>query len=209
LPLSIAPGDKKTISLVYKPTAVEKDAATLTITSDDIATPTLTVQLTGEGSSTAIAATPLTLEFGQVAIGTTSDPQQVTITNTSGSPIVLKDAALSGAGSAAFKTTSIAGTLSGGQTRTMTVMFAPTTTDDLTVQAVIATVDSSVATIQLSMHGVGIQGAGGGNGNGDTSTGAKSGCACGVAASGGAGLWIVIAVAPVALVLARRRARRR
>lgn len=88
---SLAPantsGDSCTVSITFTPTASGPRAGVLMVTDSAGAQ---TVQLSGIGQSGAtdtLTPAPLSFNFKSVAIGTTSAPQQITMTNTGDKPV--------------------------------------------------------------------------------------------------------------------------
>lgn len=66
-PETVAPGDTAVVKLSFVPTAEKDYEATLTVTSDDLDLPTVTVKLTGKGSTRAVMEIePESIEFGRV-----------------------------------------------------------------------------------------------------------------------------------------------
>src|SRR4029077_2330047 len=71
------------VTVVFDPSASGSRTATMTIASNDPATPNKTVSLSGTGTNAVISVTDVA--FGTVSDGTTST-QNISITNTGGAP---------------------------------------------------------------------------------------------------------------------------
>lgn len=83
--VSYAPGASCTASLVYKPTSTAALTAGMNVTSNASTTPAVLALKAGTASSTPapiVSFSPAALDFGVVAVGTTSGVKMVTITNT-------------------------------------------------------------------------------------------------------------------------------
>jgi len=75
---SLAAGGSCTIAVAFKPHKIGTLTGTITVT-DSASNSPQTVSLSGVG--TAVTLSPSSLNFGDQAVGTTSPPQQVTLTN--------------------------------------------------------------------------------------------------------------------------------
>jgi len=78
---TLAPGDKCRIKVAFTPTQPGKRTGGLIVTDDAPGSPQ-TVALTGTGLGPGAKLTPKTLNFGTQPVGTDSQPQTVTLTNT-------------------------------------------------------------------------------------------------------------------------------
>jgi hypothetical protein len=111
-------------------------------------------------SGTGIAATftlgisPTSLSFGNVTTGTSSAPQNVTITNTGNANVTIAGVTTSGAG---FGASGVSANtmLTPGQSVTLTVVFAPTVAGAVSGSVTVASnASNSPATVALSGSGV-------------------------------------------------------
>jgi len=91
---SVAPGTQCTVSVTFTPTATGTRTGTLVITDNTAGSPH-TVELTGSGTSGAVSLSASSLDFGQVAVGTSST-QSVTLTNPTQSPLDITSIQASG-----------------------------------------------------------------------------------------------------------------
>ncbi len=128
-PSSLLAGTNCTISVTFAPTAVGSFSATLSATAGGT---TLTAGLTGSGvsstSSLTVSISPTSLNFGHVLEGTTTLPQDVTVTNTSTSSVTFGTVQAT----APFVATNGCTTLAAGAQCTISVTFAPTSTGHFT-----------------------------------------------------------------------------
>src|SRR5262249_1901883 len=74
------------ISVTFAPTTIGQLTGTLTI-NDDAAGSPQTADLFGTGVAAEVTLTPSSLTFGPQKVGTTSEPQNVTLTNTGNAPL--------------------------------------------------------------------------------------------------------------------------
>jgi hypothetical protein len=127
-PMTIAPGSAQALSITFTPTASGSAAGTVSFTSN-ASDPTITLSISGNGSTTAttgtpgFSATPTALFFGNINIGATST-QTLTISNPGTANTVVTAATISGSGltivSPAFPLT-----LTPGTSQVVTISFSP------------------------------------------------------------------------------------
>jgi hypothetical protein len=123
LPLTLAAGQSTSVNLTFSPTATGYAGNYITFTSN-ASNPQLLVQLAGTGATSAgVTASPSSLSFGQVAVGSSST-LPVVVTNTRTSKVTLTALLLSGAGFSVSGAT-LPITLSTGQSITLNLTFAP------------------------------------------------------------------------------------
>lgn len=123
LPVVVAAGQSVDLNVTFFPTATGGQDAKVTITSN-ASNPNLQLDVKGSGiTSDSLTATPISLAFGQVPIGS-SMSLSVVLTNTQAYKENLKSAQVTGNG---FSVTGpvFPFSLSAGQSVTMTVNFAP------------------------------------------------------------------------------------
>jgi hypothetical protein len=126
-PKTISAGQSATIAVTFTPTATGNATGSLAITSNDTANPTMTVPLSGSGTSAAtgqLGSNPTSLSFGAVATGTTTQ-KQITLTNTGTAAVKISSISSVGAGVTTSGITTPA-TLNPSQNATLTVSFDPT-----------------------------------------------------------------------------------
>ncbi|MBN1680760.1 MAG: choice-of-anchor D domain-containing protein [Anaerolineae bacterium] len=134
-PVSLDPGQSTTVSVTFAPTTAGSKIANLSITHDGDNSP-LSVALSGTGQAPAVLSTnPDPVTFGTILTGDTS-VQTLTLTNDGGTgdpAITISAIAVGGTDPADF-TTDFSGpvSLDPGQSTTVYVTFAPTTSGSKT-----------------------------------------------------------------------------
>lgn len=117
-PASIPVGQKCTLDITFKPTALGNRSGTVTIVDGDPTSPQ-TISMSGVGVSTSITASP---NFGAVYLGATSS-HAVTLTNTQSAPLTINAITTSGP----YTQTNDCGSvvLGSGGSCTITINFNP------------------------------------------------------------------------------------
>jgi hypothetical protein len=145
-----------TIEVTFKPTAGGARSASVSI-SDDAANSPQTVSLTGTGV-TPVATLSGPLTFSSQPVGTTSAPQNVTLTNTGNAALTISSIAISGTNSGDFSQTNncpaSTSTLVAGVNCTVAVTFTPTATGTRTA-SVTFTDDAGNSPQTVSLTGTG------------------------------------------------------
>lgn len=125
---TLDPGTGCTVSIAFKPTASGTRSGTFTITD---AAGTQTASLTGTGSAPATdALSPLSITFGPQQLGTSSTPQQLTLTNSGDEPLTLISAQTSSPEFSAVN--SCGNSLNAHSACSISVIFAPQTVGTFT-----------------------------------------------------------------------------
>ncbi len=162
LPVTLNPSQAVTLQIQFLPTSVGADAGQLTISSDSAAGGTAVVGLSGVGTTTAtpppagsqLSVSTLNLGFGNVMVNTSAE-QQVTLTSTGSSPVMINSASITGVGF-----TIVAGsfpvTLNPSQSVTLQVQFLPTSTGVVAGQLTINSnsINGSMAIVALNATAV-------------------------------------------------------
>lgn len=113
------------ISVGFVPTASGARSGSLVVASS--AGSPLTVSLAGTGVLTWVNLDPSLLSFGDVAVGTSSQPQAVTLTNTSTRPLKITKIGIAGPALGDFSETNNCGSgIARGASCTINVTFTPT-----------------------------------------------------------------------------------
>jgi parallel beta-helix repeat protein len=96
--LSIAPAGTCTVNVTFTPDIPGSIAGSLNILSDDPASPTTVVPLSGTGVALApvVSLTPPALTFASRTVSTTSAPQTITLANTGNGPLAISSINVSG-----------------------------------------------------------------------------------------------------------------
>ena len=152
---TLAPAATCTVDVVFSPTATGKQQASLSIPSDDAASPA-TAALVGTGTQPAAGLTPDQRDFGSQLVGTSSDPVTFTVTNAGTADLHVGTAALNGADADQFSVPTTGDHCSGqtvtpGSRCSLDVVFAPTTPGTKQATLLIASDDpASPATATLA-----------------------------------------------------------
>lgn len=154
LPITLNPMESTTLQVQFDPKTTGTLDGQLTIKSDSTSGSTAVVSLEGTGAAAPVPQLTVsagTLSFGSVTVNS-STTQALTLTSTGTAPVTVSAATISGAGF------SIAGggipvTLAAGQSITLEIEFAPTTTGSLTGQLKLSSNSSSGATTLVSLSG--------------------------------------------------------
>jgi len=146
-----------TINVVFEPVTTGDLSANLNITDNASGSPQV-VSLTGAGvqpNAVITAPNPPQINFGQVAVGTTSPSQPVTLLNNGGGPLYISSITFTGPNPTEFSQTNNCGsTLASGATCTFNVTFTPSA--DGTAQAYMNINDNSdPSPQQVSLSGDG------------------------------------------------------
>lgn len=124
---SIATGDACTVDVAFTPSATGSRAASLEISSNDAASPSL-VPLSGTGIQPAIAVAPATVAFGEQLVSSIGASRSLTVTNSGTGPLNVGRAVISGAADDDYlvNDSGCSGGVAPGGECTITVRFAPT-----------------------------------------------------------------------------------
>jgi hypothetical protein len=155
LPLNVGAGQQTQIAVGFQPTAVGAASGNISIVSNAPTSPT-SVGLSGTGiaATFTLGISPTSLSFGNVTTGTSSATQNVTITNTGNSNVVISQINLSGTGYG-MTGGSAPVTLTPSQNIIVAVQFSPTTAGAASGSiTIVSNATGSPATITLSGTGV-------------------------------------------------------
>lgn len=123
MPLTLAAGQIISVNLTFTPTTTGHTSGSSAFTSN-ASNPRLQLQLEATGATSAgVTASPSSISFGQVAVGSSST-LPIVLTNTRTSKVTLTALQLSGAGFSVSGAT-LPITLSTGQSITLNLTFAP------------------------------------------------------------------------------------
>ena len=156
LPYTLGAGQKVAFTVVFAPHTLHSSTCTFTFSSNAANS---TVALTASGTgvvSGGLRATPAVLGFGQVPLGSSST-QSVTVTNNASSSVTLSQVSLSS--NVTSDPFSLSGfnppiTLSGGQSFTFSVGFAPNAIGNESGMIQISTSDGTPVTLAESGAGI-------------------------------------------------------
>lgn len=155
-PAIISAGQSVVMGVTFAPTAAGTDTGSISIVSNDPASPA-TIALSGTGTSAPVGhltLNPSTLTFGNVQVGSNS-VLATTVTNSGQSAVHISQVFASGAG---FSETGLAtpATLNPGQSAQVQVTFAPAATG-VVGGTVAITSDAPGAAPGLALTGTGVQ----------------------------------------------------
>ncbi|WP_161782621.1 choice-of-anchor D domain-containing protein [Halococcus sediminicola] len=150
----LSPNETRTITVAFSPTSTGAKSATLEVASDDADSPTVTGSLTGQATQSNIAVDPASLDYGDVS-NDGQATQTVTVTNDGDAPLSVSGATISGRDAGEFTITDGGGpfTLAPGESREVTVQFAPSSTGDKTAEVVIESDDADQPTVTVPLSG--------------------------------------------------------
>ena len=184
---SVGPsGASCAIQVTFTPTATGTRNGTVTITDGSPGSPH-TIALTGTGGAAVAVVSPSSLSFGTQAVGTSSESQTVTVSNSGAIPLTISRVQISGPFSET--NTCSAPIFSGGAQCTISVTFSPT--DQTAATGALQITDNasdSPQTVALSGIGGSNLGLGVVSGNANSATVNAGGTAVYQLSIGGVGL---------------------
>ena len=156
-PKTISAGQSAQMALTFHPTAAGAVTGSVSITSNDPANPTATIEMDGTGSTSAVGqlqANPTSLSFGNVSVGSKLS-KQITLTNTGTGAVQMSGVTVAGA---EFSANGIAFpyTLNPSATVTLNVVFAPTAAGAVTGSVTVNS-NAGVSALTIAVSGTGVQ----------------------------------------------------
>src|SRR3989449_112990 len=153
-PLTLSAGQRTSFNVAFAPTSAGSVTGSLSLVSDTPNSPS-TIALSGTGvtSTFLLTASPTSLSFGNVTVGSNSAPQTVTLTNSGNSSVSISQINVSGRGFSAGGLTAPL-TLAAGQTASFSVVFASTTAGSAIGNISLVSNATNSPTIALSASGV-------------------------------------------------------
>jgi hypothetical protein len=122
----LAPGASCTANVTFAPTAAGTFTATLQV-ADSAANSPQAISLSGTGVLVSLSISPASLTFPSQALGTTSNPQTVTLTNTGSTTLTITAISITGTNAGDFTDSpTCASSLAPSATCTIGVTFKPT-----------------------------------------------------------------------------------
>lgn len=153
LPATLNPGQTLSLQVTFSPTVSGAASGSLTISSNSSRASTVTVALSGTGTSRQLSVSVSTLAFGNVALGSNSI-KTVTLTSSGTAAVTVNSAGLSGTGFTLAAATFPA-TLNPGQSLTLQVTFSPTVAGSATGSLTISSNSSTGSTSTVAITGTG------------------------------------------------------
>jgi hypothetical protein len=152
LPATLDAGQSLTMSVSFTPQSAGTATGNVSITNSASGSP-LTISLTGSGvAAGALVAFPSSVNFGTVTVGNSLN-QTLTLTNSGASSLSVTQAGVTGAGFTVGGI-SLPVTIPAGQSVTMTITFAPTTSGAASGNIAI-TSSASSTTLNVPLSGTG------------------------------------------------------
>jgi hypothetical protein len=151
-PAILAAAASCAVSVSFTPTAIGTLAGSLVVSDASGLVSTLAT-LSGQGTLPGLATSPATLSFGSLPVGTASQAQTVTVTNTGSAPLLI--GAVSGTGDFAETDTCSLQTIAPGNNCVISVVMTPTTMGTRT--GTIQFSDNADGAHQIALSGVGQQ----------------------------------------------------
>jgi hypothetical protein len=156
-PKVISAGQSVPLSISYHPTAAGTSTGSLSITSNDPTNPTVTVPLSGMGSTKAagqLSANSSSLNLGNVNAGSHAS-QNIVLSNTGNAPVNISSIKVAGNGFSEGGITPPA-VINPSLSATLVVTFTPPTAG-IAAGTVTITSDASSAPLVISLSGTGVQ----------------------------------------------------
>lgn len=151
---TVAPGGTCTVSVTFTPAQTGPRSGTLTIPDNAADSPQL-VSLSGTGTQPMLSLSVNSLTFGSQAVGTTSAPLFVIITNTGTADLHVGTVSTGGTNAGDFSASSGCGTVAPNGTCTISVKFTPTASGARSATLSIAS-DAPSSPDQVSLSGTGL-----------------------------------------------------
>ena len=150
----MAAGANCAISITFTPSASGAATAAVNI-ADNVSGSPQTVSLSGTGAAAAVSLSTTSLAFGNLAIGTTSTAQTMTLSNPGNAALSITIVSVTGANASNFiQTNTCRGSVAAGANCAISVSFKPTVTGAATATLSVAdNVSGSPQTVSLSRNG--------------------------------------------------------
>src|SRR5271156_913745 len=156
LPTTLPAGQSISFSAQFAPTAAGAATGSISFTDNAPNSPqTLTLSGTGVATSATLGASPASISFGNVSVGSNGQ-QTVTLTNSGNASATISAIAAPGPG---FSITGFGApvTIAANQTATFTAQFAPTTTGNAS-GSINITSNATNSSLSIPLNGSGVQG---------------------------------------------------
>jgi len=148
---SIKPGNAQSVTVTFSPVTTGPHNAVITLSSNDIDEETVEVGITGVGVTPDIDVSPVSLDIGNVNVGS-SQSGNVTLTNNGTSDLIVSGISSS---NDAFTITPSSASISPGESKTITVIFTPVIKGDQNTLIKITSNDLDDATLTYEAAGTG------------------------------------------------------
>lgn len=152
---TVPAGTNCVINVVFTPTARTTYASSLTVTTDDLVNPVASVALSGKGIAPVAGVSPTSLAFGTQLVGTTSQPQIVTVSNNGDAPLTVSSVSMSGTNPGDFSQTNNCSVVLIGSSCAVEVSFRPSAAGNSTANLVISETDPITPSLTVPLTGTG------------------------------------------------------
>jgi hypothetical protein len=157
-PKTIAAGQSAQVVMTFSPTTAGTATGSLSITSNDVTNPTITIPMNGTATTAAtgqLSANPNSISFGTVATGS-SAAKHVVLTNTGNVAVKISSLSSQGLGLTTSGMTAPV-TLNPSESLTVTAAFAPTAAGSSNGSIIIVS-DAANSSLTIPSTGTGAQG---------------------------------------------------
>jgi uncharacterized membrane protein len=157
LPLALSAGQNSTFNVVFAPASAGSVTGSLSLTSNDLSTPTASIALAGTGLAPAtpsITLNPASLSFGSVTVGSNST-LNFTITNSGSATLNVSQISIAGTGFTLSMVPTLPLALAANQSATATVRFAPLTATAASGTVTVSSDASNGTTKTVTLSGTG------------------------------------------------------
>ncbi|WP_158079862.1 choice-of-anchor D domain-containing protein [Archangium sp. Cb G35] len=153
---TLAPWASQTLLVAFSPTAQGNFEGTLTFTTSDPTTPTLSIPLSGTGVRPILVVEPAPLHFGEQRVGTSSAPLIAMVRNAGTGPLTLLSLSISGGTAFSVASPTMPYTLAPGMSMGLPVHFHPTAEGLFSGTLSLATSDPEYSSISVPLMGIGV-----------------------------------------------------
>jgi len=152
LPLSLSAGQSTTFDVTFTPATTGSVTGSVSLVSDTPGSPTV-ISLSGRGVTLTLTASPSSLDFGNVTVGS-SGTESVQLRNTGSGNVTVSQINVTGTGFS-FGGITLPRTLTAGQSTSFTVTFTPSATGSFTGSvSIVSTATNSPSIVSLAGSGV-------------------------------------------------------
>jgi uncharacterized protein (TIGR03382 family) len=156
-PLALTPGQSTTLTVTYRPADAGVDSGCLALASNDPASPTVNLGVSGTGAAQAVAAIaldPAAVDFGTILVGSTAS-RATLVRNTGNARLDVTVSRCSGTPSTFGWSPVAPFSVEPGQSATVTATFAPTVAATSAGCLAFASNDPVHPTVELALAGTG------------------------------------------------------
>jgi hypothetical protein len=145
------------VTVTFSPAApFGKKSAIMSISSNNPKKPIINIKLLGQAPPPKITVSPASINFGSVAVGTTSAPKIVTIKNTGTSDLTINAITTAGTNAGEFSPTNNCTVLAKGSSCAIVVTFSPTAIGSESAIIGVLSNDPKKSSVNVKFTGKGI-----------------------------------------------------